>query len=224
MAKTLEQLAADMEKLTTTFETKEKEFKVLLQASNDQAAQWKTVAEQSQAKILKLEEDAKKAEANTLKLKTEAIVAENRAFVEAKKKEGILTPAMAIFAESLMGSMTSDAEVVKFTEKDGRAVVHTQLSLFKAFIGTLKKAVSYGPISPGSRQVAGAPVHEAGEVRKMEVTVKSLGRVEATLDDYDLHMKALEFQAERAKSGKTITYEEALIEASKQEKDAANAA
>lgn len=223
---TLEELQKQMQDLQKNFteklELQSKSFQVQIDAAKKDGEQWKTVAQAAEEKAREFAEQAKKAELEKAKAFAEAKKAELAAFFAQVKKEGKITPAMEEIALKLAESMTSETVVATFEKSDGSKTTHTQLSLFKAFISALGKTRVFTEQTPGAgarsagtpRAVAGANAGEEGFAKVIfGGTLKEL-----PLADGDLHARAVQFQDEARAAGRTMSYEAALIEASKEEK------
>ena len=188
-----------------------KDFELKLESAHKDATEWKTVAEQREEENRqfqeKLEDDKKASE----KKFAESRKAEILQFVESSINDGRIIPAQKNNVIKLMESMTSDATVIEFSEKDGSKKSHTQLSLFRAFVSGMKTAVSYGEHLPmGDRPAPLTP--DSGDGVQEFVDIRSEGQtIRLPVEGADLAVKAFEYQKEQAKAGQTVSYEEALI-------------
>ena len=210
---TLQELEKSFGELQSSISVLKKDFDLKLDAANKNAESWKAAAEQKQAELVKYQEDVKKANEDRDKALSEARVSEIKSFVEASVKEGKISPAAKDIVEKLMQSMTGDANIATFEQKDGKKVQHTQLSLFKEFIATMAKSPIFRQMSrSGEVQKSATP---AGSEEQQFTEVISGGQKKILpADGQDLHLKAIELQEESRKIGKTLSYEDALIQAS----------
>ncbi len=116
----MEQLESDLGKLTSSFETKTKEFELKLGVAERDAATWKELAEKKAQEVKDFEAKLATAKTDTEKAKAESKKAEIKAFVDAAKRDGRIAPASEEAVTRLMESMTGDATVATFDAKDGK--------------------------------------------------------------------------------------------------------
>lgn len=199
-----------------------KDFEVKLEAANTDAKQWKETAEKNATALKQFEQKAKDAEEARLKLLAENRKAEIKSFVDQAKKEGRIIPAQEEALTKLMQSMTSEAVVHTFKAKDGAETSHTQYSLMKQFIASLAPHKAFVSIlQPNGGQITRLnPTGADIEVHMTEI--KRGGTVvSAVVDEYDTDLQANKFIADQAQLGRRVSYEDALIEISRQKKQAA---
>ena len=215
--KTIEELSKDFESLESSVSVMKKDFELKLDSAKKDTAEWKSIAEKNAADAKKFKEDAEKAEADKKKAYQEARIKEVKSFLDKAVESARITPAARELAEKLMESMTSDAIVYTFEQKDGSKTTHTQLSLFKEFIASLKQSKVFHTLTTQhTKQAATAPLStdDGGQVRTMAVK-KDGATQELIVDDYDLGVQAMEYQQEQRKIGRVIDYGEALIAVAK---------
>ena len=224
---TIEELEKQMKGLQTTFTEKldlqAKNFQVQLDATKKEADQWKTVAQAKEEEARVFAEKAKKADEAAAKSALEAKKGEIKAFFEQAKKDGKITPAMEEIAFKLAESMTSEQVIATFEKSDGSKTTHTQLSLFKSFISALGKTRVFQEHSKSGEALKMTPA--AGSFKANgddESTTKVIfgGTLkELPMTDTELHVRAVQFQDEARTAGRVMSYEAALIEASKESKN-----
>lgn len=222
---TLEELQKQMEGLKKTFDEKldlqVKSFQVQLDGEKKQVEQWKTVAQAKEEEARVFAEKAKKADEEKAKAFAEAKKAEMKAFFEQAKKEGRITPALEEIAVKLAESMTSETVIATFEKNDGSKTTHTQMSLFKAFISGLGKTTMFREQSRTPQGVAPATPGSAnggdGAVEFAEVIYGGIKK-QLPMDGNDLHARAVQFQDAERTAGRSTSYEQALIEVSKQDR------
>lgn len=210
---TIEEMEKQLKSFQSDLETTKKDFQIKLDASNKTAEEWKTVAFKKEEEMKQYKEQAEKAEKDKEKAFAENLKRENKLFLENLKKEGRITPALQVLAEKLMESMTSKETIATFEEKDGKKIDHTQLSLFKQMLSSMKKAPIYSSMSRTEDQKPEIPDAD-GETHFMEVSIGGK-KQSLPVDGMELHNEALKYQDEQRAKGKTISYETALIEAEK---------
>lgn len=218
---TIAELEKKFSDLTTNVDTMKKDFELKLDAQKKETDSWKTVAENKQKELLSFQETAEKAQKDRDKAYAEARATEIKNFVADLKKSGRLTPAIEEMVLKLMESMTIDTTVISFSQKDGKTVSHSQLSLFKEIFSALpagnhlRSFSKVGEVSPtlpsqvrttGSDSAEYTEIHRGGEIVRVPV------------DDGDLHAKALKFIEDQKGLGRVFSYGDALIEVSKAEK------
>lgn len=220
---TPQEIEAKLKSMESNFDAKldatKKEYDLKLDAASKDAANWKTVAEQSQADAKKFQEEVAKQKKEKDEIARKSAEAENKVFVEKLKESGKVVPAQEEFIVKLMGSMSQDSEVLKFKEADGSETSHTQLSLFKKFLESLEPRVSYDTFSGGSIQSKLVP-DKQGQEQFMTIKTKA-GDQTLPIKDADLATKVFEYMEQRAKENRPVTYEEALIAVSPKRKIAA---
>lgn len=198
-----------------------KDFEVKLEAANTDAKQWKETAQKNAEALKEFEAKAKKSEEDRQKLVAENRKNEIKAFVDLMKKEGRIIPAQEEAVAKLMESMTSESTVHTFAAKDGSSVNHTQYSLMKQFISSLQPHKAFVSMTPAAGSVA--RVVPSGQEEQQHFTeIKRGGAViTAQVDEFDMDVQAKSYISSQAALGKHVSYEDALIEISRQQKAAA---
>lgn len=228
--KTIEQLEQEFKAFTdqtkTQLETQKKEFGLQIESAKKDADQWKTVAEAALETSKKFEAQAKKAEEDKKAALSASKKAELLAFFEQSVKDGRLTPAMRDIAVKFAESLNHEAEVVKFEQKDGSSVSHTQFSLFKVFVGMIGKAKAFSleqrtPRSGSQKELPAAVASEDNEHQEFAEVIHGGTKKTLPTQDADLAAKAFEYQDEQSKLGRSVSYGDALIHISKEMKNAA---
>lgn len=196
-----------------------KDFEVKLEAANKDAQQWKETATKNADALKQFEAKAKEAEEARVKLLAENRKADIKNFIDQVKKEGRIIPAQEEVVAKLLESMTSEATVHTFAGKDGASTSHTQYSLMKQFIMSMQTNKAFVSMTPSGAQVRLVPgVQE--EVHMTEI--KRGGTVvSAVVDEFDTDLRAKKFIESQAQLGRRVSYEEALLEISRQDKVAA---
>lgn len=208
--KELEQKFKD---LSTQVDTMRKDYDLKLESATKDATQYKELAFKREEELRVFREKSEREKFEAEQRAKEAKKQEIKAFSEALVKEGRITPAQKELVGPLMESMTSDAEIHKFTEKDGAVKSHTQLSLFKAFLASLKKVMSFGEFTPSGKAEIVTPDHVGDESVQQFMDVKTEGSVKRMpVEDTDLAAKAFQYIEEQSKIGRRIDYYQALIE------------
>lgn len=219
--KTIEELSKELEGLSSFVGVMKKDFELKLGAAKTEATEWKTVAEKKEAEAKQFKEAAEKAEQDKIKAYQESRIKEMKSFLEESVKTARITPASKVLAEKLMESMTSDATVHTFEDKDGKKTSHTQFSLFKEFVNSLAKSKVFSTLTPAVKQTAQSPIVEEGDKEIHFQEVKKDGATQNLIvDDYEIGVKALDYQAEMLKIGRKIDYADALIAVTLQVKQA----
>lgn len=217
---TLEELTKQFEALNTNVSTLKKDFELKLESAKKDAEQWKSVATQKDEDLKKFKLDAEKALEEKNKANAELRKQETAVFLETLKKSGKISPAMQETAAKLMESMNSEATVYTFEAKDGKKVNHTQLSLFKELLSSLATTPIFRQMTRTGEPTRETPPGTASEVTF--TTVKTAGgEKEYQVDGQDLHTAALQYQEDQRKTGRTISYADALIAAEQLMKQAA---
>ena len=211
---TVEELEKQLKSFQSDFESTKKDFALKLESATKDAEQWKSIAAQKEADLKKFQADAEKAQAEAKKTFAESRAKENRLFLDGLKKEGKISPATETLAIKLMESMTQDAVIATFEQKDGKKVEHTQMSLFKEMLSGLAKSPIFREMSRQANARQSVPGE--GEEKEAFADIKSAGSTKRLpLEGMETHLKALEYIEEQRKIGKTVSYEEALIQAEK---------
>lgn len=193
-----------------------KDFEVKLEAANTNAKQWEETAKKNAESLKQFEAKAKEAEDARVKLMAENRKTEIKAFVAQAKKDGRIIPAHEEIVTKLLESMTSDAVVHTFAAKDGAQTSHTQYSLMKQLIMSLAPHKAFVSMTPAGGSVRITP--EAQEETHMTEIHRGGQKVTAIVDEYETDQEAKNFIAEQAQLGRKVSYEEALIEVSRQQK------
>ncbi len=204
----------DLQKKTfeTQITTMKSDFELKLESAQREVESWKANAQKREEEIKKFQEQAEKS-----KKEAEAAIAKSReqeikGFAESLKREGRITPAQEEIVIKLMESMTSDANIHSFKEKDGSTRQHTQLSLFKLLISSLKKSVSYSEESYGVPPAASVPDANADEeLPTQRVFSKQGGWQNLQVQGLNVADAAEKYMEEQRGKGKFVTYEQALI-------------
>lgn len=197
-----------------------KDFEMKLEAANTDAKQWKETAEKNATALREFEAKAKKAEEDRVKLLAENRKVEIKSFVDLMKKEGRIIPAQEEVLTKLMESMTSESTVHTFEAKDGSKIAHTQYSLIKKFIESMNPHKAFVSMTPSGGSVTRVlPGEEAGEVHFTEIKRGGV-KINAIVDEYDTDQLAKNFIDSQAKLGRKVSYEDALLEISRQQKAA----
>lgn len=211
----------ELEKMFTDLSDKqaksEKEFQQKIEMAQRDTQQYKALADKNAEELRAFKQEADKREKeqkDALAKRTETEISE---FVESQVKAGKFIPAIKEKMITLMKSLTSESEIMKFQEKDGSTRSHTQLSLFKELILKMKPVIPVGDELSIQSEISGetpdgengdalaepakhfVEIHVGGEKKRVEV------------DEVEIAAKAFKFQEERAKAGSPVSYEDALI-------------
>lgn len=217
MAKTPEELEKMFSDLSDRQSKQEKEFELKLESANRTAKEYKEIAEKTEEKLRTFQQDTEKREKEQKEALLKSKETEVSEFVESQVKAGRIIPALKAKAIAFMKSLTSEGEVLKFSEKNGATVTHTQLSLFKDLITKMTPVVPVGSEFSIVETVASeTPDSEDGVVpaapaKHFTDIVVGGQKKKVEVDEMDIAVKALQFQEESRKNGKPISYDEALI-------------
>jgi hypothetical protein len=216
----VKELESKFKDMSGQIDTMRKDFELKLDSATKDATQYKELAFKREEELRQVKEKAERDKFEQEQRSKEARKNDIKTFSEALVKDGKLTPAQKEIVVPLMESMTSDSEIHKFIEKDGSVKSHTQLSLLKAFLGTLKKSVSYGEFSPSGTAKIYTPDNAVDDDSKQTfMDVKKEGSViRMAVDEADLAAKAYQHIEEQAKAGRRIDYYQALVELSPKQK------
>ena len=212
---TAQEVEGKLKEFQSNFDSKIKEFEVRNEAANKRADEYKKIAEDKEAEVAKFKEVAQKAENEKKVALEESRKKDISSFVESEKKNARLTPAQAEIATKLMESMTSELEVATFKQKDGKSIVHTQISLMKEFISLLPVSNRFSEISRTFEKTPSIPNGTNEAQVYVEVVQKGSGRIKLPVKDADIAAKIFEYQEEKRKHGVSVSYEDAYIEVDK---------
>lgn len=217
MPKSPEELEKMFSELSTRQSSFEKESNQKIEMAERNAKEYKDLADKNAEELRKFKQDAEAREKESkvaLEKKFESEISE---FIEAQVKAGRFIPALKERIKTFMKSLTSEGEVLKFTEANGAVLSHTQLSLFKELILKLKPIMSVETeysvaevASAAAPDDAGGDAPAAPQKHFAEITVGGeKKRIE--VDEVDIAAKAFQFQEAQAKLGRSVSYEDALI-------------
>lgn len=223
MAKTPEELEKMFTEMSEKQAKSEKEFQQQIDVARRDAKQYKEMADKTADELRVFKQDAEKREKELKEISLKSRESEISEFVESQVKAGRILPALKDKMVTFMKSLTSETEIMKFSEKDGSVRSHTQISLFKELILKQKTVMPLDQeYSVQEEEVIETPDSEtgdapAGQRHFMEVTMGG-EKMRVEVDGVDLAAKAYEYQESMRKSGKLIDYGEALIAVSPKRK------
>lgn len=214
MPKSPEELEKMFQNLSDKQANSEKEFKQQLEMAQRDTKQFKDLADKNAEELRIFKQDADKRDKEhkeALAKKAEAEVSE---FVEAQVKAGRIIPALKEKLVTFMKSLTSETEIMKFTEKNGAVLSHTQISLFKELITSMKPVVPVeSEFSIASEEGSEIPDGtEDAPVQQFTEILTGGEKKRVPVDGVELAAKAFKYQEEHfKKTGRQIGYDEALI-------------
>lgn len=215
MAKTVEEL----EKMYTELDQRQKDTDLKLESAERDAKHYKQLAQTREQELQKFKEQVEQSEKDRKEALSKARDAEVSEFVESKTKAGIIIPAAKEKISKFMRSLDAEKTVVEFSEGDGSKKSHSQLSLFKEIISSMKPVIELGTERSFS-DTTGADTPdgvEGDEPQFQEVRTEGVIK-KLPLSDVDLHLKALEYQENQRKIGKSVEYSDALLHVSPKRK------
>ncbi len=217
---TVQELEAQLKTFQNDFDKTKKEFQLQLDSAKKDADNWKSVAQSKEDEVKKFQAEAEKAQKEKKEAEGKAREQENVAFIEAKIREGKILPAQKDGVIALMKSLTSEGEIIKFSQADGSTKSHSQVSLFKELLNSLSKRMTYGPQTPVGSQPASPMPRGTGEGETTSFREVIYGGKKQALPEEgaDLAAKAFEYQNEYEKKwNRKVSYEDALVAVQKQE-------
>lgn len=218
---TIEELTKQFETLNSSVSLMKKDFDLKLESAKKDAESWKTIATQKEEDIKKFKAEADKAIEDKNKAFAESRKQETASFLENLKKAGKISPAMQETATKLMETMNTETVVHTFEAKDGKKVSHTQFSLFKELLSSLSTTPIFRSMTQSGSQTKETPAGGDASEKSFTVVKTKAGDQTYEVDGQELHAAALQYQEDQRKSGRTVDYASALIEAEKIMKQAA---
>lgn len=225
MPKTPEELEKMFSDLSERQSKAEKDFELQLKSANQNAKEYKELAEKNAEELRKFQVEAEKRDKEHKANLAKSRETEISEFVESNVKAGRIIPALKEKVVAFMKSLTSDGEVLSFEEKDGSKRTHTQISLFKEIISKLKTIVPVA--SEYTRHDVTSvetPDVETGETKSehfMEV-IHNGSKKQLPVQDFDLAEKAEQYIVDQRKQGREVGYEAALLAVSPRKRSLAS--
>lgn len=214
--KEIEQKLKSFQDVVSSLETKlassTKEFELKLESQKKDADQWKDLAFKREEENRQYKEKLEADKAAREKSLAEGRKNEILEFAEGLIKKGVVLPAQKEQLIKLMESLTSEGEIFRFAEKDGSTKIHSQLSLFKLFMGSItKKQVDFSEttIIPGAI-TSSTPEGEEESVQFTEVISKGTKKL-LPLAGVELDKAAKEYMAKMGQSGVVVSYTDAIF-------------
>lgn len=210
----IELLQSQFKELTSSVSTMKKDFELKLETAQKDAKEYKDLAYKREDELRKYKEESEKAAREKEAALAVAQATDIAQFVESKVKAGIIAPARKEAVTAFMKSLTSDTNVIEFSEKDGSKRSHSQLSLFKDLISSMK------PVVPMNHEFTVQPgiveeVEENGEsIEKFMEVIEEGVKKKFPIKEEDLHNKAVDYQEQQRKLGFNVEYYDALIKVS----------
>lgn len=214
MPKTIEELEKLFTETQTQVSVMKKDFELKLDSANKTAKEYQELATAREEDLRKYKQEKEATELKHKQDLAKSRETEISEFVEAQCKAGKIIPAFKERLTAFMKSLTSESEVMKFTEADGSTRTHTQISLFKELLSKILK-----PVMPLEEELSTheqfSETTEEGEdaSKKTHFTEINVGgeKKRVQVDEVDIAAKAYKFQDEQKKLGRDVTYEDALI-------------
>ena len=223
MAKTLEEL----EKMFTSEQEKSslfrKDMELKLESANKDVAQYKQLAEKREEELRVFKEQSEKDKKERETALAKARETEITVYAEDQVKQGRLLPAQKDSVIAFMKSLTSDTEVISFTEQEGSKRSHSQISLFKELFSKLGVQVPIKKeFTRSDRPMAQLPFAESKPLKQDDIEMVVLKEKGNETKKYptagaEFAAKIFEYQQDQQKLGKEVSYELAMIEVSRRE-------
>lgn len=207
----IKELEKKFSDLSATVDVMRKDYDLKLDTAQKETASWKENAQKREDEIRILREKTEKAEKDAKEASQKARASEIKAFASELKKNGKITPAQEEMIIKLMESMTSDAAIMTYKEKDGSDRTHNQLSLFKAILQGIKTQVVYGEMTHAGAYSPSAPDSDQETEQFQEVITKGGGRTMLPKSEQALADAAEKYMEDQRVRGIVVSYGDALL-------------
>lgn len=204
--------------LSASVDVMRKDFELKLGTAQNEVDSWKQNAQKREDEIKQYKEQAEKAKKDADEALGKAKEQEIKTFAEGLKREGKITPAQEEMAVELMKSMISKDTVMTFREKDGSEERHTQFSLFRKLLSGLQKRSIYGEQTRVSQFTKSVPDESSEDESQIVKILSKGGEIELPIQDADLDRMAEQHMEEQRAKNVSVSYADALIHVSKQQK------